>query len=396
MQLVEVMPYEILRAMPEPVRATAEVSVVRGHDGHKHPYSVPFSMTISAPGHQAWWAWLNFDQLHVQTPYGAPALLARHLSLLRRIAECRESHDEAEIDPAIGRAVTAICYRPGDHYLLNDPEDMRSRRTEFTRRSLGELAEADPRDFHVYPMLTVSGANSRRSESREEFRIVSRPDAAHRWLFWTHAPERHSDDPVEMAFWFKRHVAQLRGVRRPRWTPAQRDRWFAAVHRELTGRTEGELALDALAAPAEGKPALTLILGSEDSSAGVKHWLIPRENLADIVCHGTEAQISFVDGEDRHRKSVRLLFQNVAAARTVLAEITTGQRRRLGIGEHLRAVVGENPEHEYVALVGLSASEEEPYVAAFTQRHGSKGSVYRSGLSLLLIEPDKFHTRSGS
>lgn len=394
MEIVETMPYEILRAMPAPVRATARVTVRRGHEGPKHPYSIPFNLTIEAPGHPVWWARLNFDLLYVETPYGAPNLLARHLSMLRRIAEDRTTHDDAEIDPAIWHAVAAISYDPDDPYLFNGHADLQSRRTEFTRKSFAQLVEGDPREFHIYRILTITGANSRRSNDRDEFRIVSRPEAPHKWLFWTHAPNRVDEDPAEIAFWFKQHIAQLRGPRRPRWTPIQKDRWFAAVHRELTGKTAAEMSFDALAAPMDEKPPLALILGGEESSAGVKQWLVPRMAFTESTARGVELEGAFIDARDRHRKTIRLIFQSITMLRTALEEIATGQRRRLGIGKELRAIVGESPGQEFTILVGLTAVEEDPYISAFVEQYGNDGRQYRSGLSLMLIEPDRPKTEA--
>ncbi|HRE04634.1 MAG TPA: hypothetical protein PKX00_03430 [Opitutaceae bacterium] len=389
------MPYEILREMPEAIRATARVSVVRGHDGIKHPYSIPFSLAIEADGHPRWWAWLNFDLLYCENPYGAPNLLARHFSLLRRIAEHRNRvGSEAEIDPSIWRAIAAICYRPDDPYQIEGPADLKSRRDEFTRKQLAELTGADPREFYIYPMLTITGANSRQTADRIEFRIVSRPEAPHRWLFWTHAP-RLTDDPVETAFWFKRHVAQLRGPRRPRWTAEQKERWLAAVHRELTGKTEAELALESLAAPAHEKPDVSLILGTENAAGGVKRWMVPRAAFADHPCVGTELRLAFVDSGDQRGKEVRLLFRTVEAVRSVLGEVLSGERRRLGIGPFLRGMIATSPGEEYVSLVGLSPDEEAPHLAAFRQRFGEHGMEYRSGLSLMLIEPYQPKTSAG-
>mgnify|MGYP001552896264 CR=1 FL=1 len=385
MQLIESMPYEILREMSEASRANARISVSRGHDGIKHPYSIPFTMTIEADNHPLWWARLNFDLLYVENPYGAPNLLARHLSLLRRIAEQRKSNDDAEIDPAIWRAVAAISFRD-DLYQIKAPADLQSRRAEFTHKQLTEIAAADPSEFHIYPMLTITGANSRRTSDRIEFRIVSRLGAPHRWLFWTHAPRR-TDDPIETAFWFKQHVGQLRGPRRPGWTSAQRARWFAAVHRELTGNTESDLALDALAAPTHEKPDVSLILGGENASGSVKRWLVPRQAFAEHPCVGNELRLSFVDSGDRHPKDVRLFFRSVASARSTMAEILSGERRRLGIGSVLRGMIATAIAEEYIALVGLTPEEEAPHIKAFYARHGSESTEYRSGLSLLLIEP---------
>lgn len=396
MELVETMPYEILRAMPAPVRAAARVTVHRGHDGPKHPYSVPFTLTIEAMGHPLWWARLNFDQLYTETPYGAPNLLARHLTLLRRIAEARTTIDNAEIEPAIWQAVAAVAFDPSDPHLYKGSPDMQSRRAEFTRKQFAELVEADPREFHIYRMLTITGANSRRSNDRDEFRIVSRAEAPHRWLFWTHAPSGLTDNPEEMAFWFRQHVAQLRGARRPRWTANQKERWFAAVQYQLTGKTAAEMTIDALAAPAGDKPPLALILGSDESSAGVKQWLAPRTAFADSVGRGTELELAFTDAQDRKRKSVRLIFHSLAKLRTVLEQIATGQCRRLGIGEALRAIVGESPEDEYTILVGLTAVEEELYISAFVGKYGDHGMQYRSGLSLMLIRPDRPQTGAES
>ncbi len=229
MEMIEFLPYERLRSVPEAERDAATVVLSRGHDGMKHPYSTPFTLNVQVEHQVVWWATLNFDRLYVDTGYDGPQLFARYCSMLLRIVEGKPSYEEKPVRHSVWQAVWETCYSPTDKVSLQAPEDMSSRRADFTRKTWAEMAAYDPREFHAYSMNTVSAANSRGSTDRTEFRVVSRPDAGHRWLFWTHVPWRLSGHPAEMAYWFERHVAQLRGPRRPSWTVQQKQRWTDAV-----------------------------------------------------------------------------------------------------------------------------------------------------------------------
>lgn len=384
MDLVQWLHPENLKALPDADRARAQVSVVRGHSGKQRPYSIPFTYTMSVDGRLAWWALVDFDQLYVKSGYSGPQLLARYCEGLRRVAEgkSQEGHDNAT-----WRAVFASCYQPGDNSYAKPPDDMKSRREEFTRKTLAELAEADPHEFHAYEIQTVMATNSYRSDMRSEFRLISRPDASHRWMFWTHAPARISHDPAELHYWFTRHVAQLRGLRRPKWTATQRDRWLEHVHCELTGKTPAESKLDALAAAPEEKPDVGLVLGGEEAVGGVRRWVIPRSAFAEAHWHGANLNLKFTDADDAKPKMVTLLFHSVTAARETLREILSGERRRLGVGTRLRGLIGNPGDDEFLVTVGLSPEEEAEQSNAYISRHGAGTYQYRSGLLFQIIAP---------
>jgi hypothetical protein len=380
-----------LQAVPSAARAALQVRLLRGHAGTKRPYSVPFTYSISADDKLLWEAWVDFDQLYVKGPYSGPQLLARFCENLRRLAEGEESvQGDSAHDRATWQAMVTACFRPDDIYQLSPPEDMSSRRSEFTRKTLAELADANPSEFHSYEIQTVSGANSNRSDMRSEFRIISRPEARHRWMFWTHAPERISNDAAELYYWFTRHVAQLRGDRRPRWTVAQRERWFAHVHRELIGKSAAELKLDALAATPEQKPNLGLMLGIEKAAGGVRRWVIPRASFANAIWQGENLEIAFTDADDWMPKVVILIFRSVAMARQCVAEILSGERRRLGVGALLRGIIARPANDEFIVLVGLTESEEKEQITAYIERHGPGISQSRNGLLLQLHAPHRF------
>jgi hypothetical protein len=375
-----------LQSIPAEARALAPVKVSRGHPGARRPYSVPFTYSIVAPDYFEWWAWIDFDQLHAPTDYNGPQLLARFLANLRCTAEGKTHYDDAS-DPATWRAVFETCYSPDDTYRERPPEDMQSRRAEFSRKSLAELADAEPAEFLAYEIQTVTSANTRRTDMRSEFRIVSRPDASHRWLFWTHSPTRIAHDPAELAYWFERHVAQLRGARKPRWSAAQRDRWLDHIHRQVTGKTAAELKLDALAASPDKKPDVGLLLGGEEAAGGVRRWLIPRAAFSDARWVGADLSLSFTDADDRKPKTVTLSFRSVAAARTTICEILNGERRRLGVGPALRGIIGVPADDSFIVTVGLSEIEGRQLADTYILRHGPNTSQFRIGLLFQIMAP---------
>jgi hypothetical protein len=387
MDLVQWLHPENLKALPDADRARALVSVVRGHSGKPRPYSIPFTYTMTVDGRLAWWALIDFDQLYIKNGYNGPQLLARYCEGLRRVAEGKSQYNDSDRDNATWRAVFASCYQPGDKYYAEPPADMQSRREEFTRKTLVELADADPREFHAYEIQTVTAANSYRSDMRSEFRLISRPSASHRWMFWTHAPARISHDPAELHYWFTRHVAQLRGPRRPKWTTAQRDRWFEHVHSELAGKTTAESRLDALAAAPEEKPDVGLILGGEDAAGGVRRWVIPRTAFTEAHWHGANLRLEFTDADDSMQKEATLLFHSVTAARETIREILSGERRRLGVGTRLRGIIGMPADDEFLVTVGLSPEEEDEQANTFVSRHGAGTYRHRSGLLFQIIAP---------
>lgn len=381
------MPNSILEEMPEDARAQARVQVFRGHSGQKRPYSIPFTYSIIAEGYGVWMAWINFDQLYVENDYHGPQLLARYCSDLRLTAQGQWSNGDTHHDNPTWAAVIALCHPQGDIWMRQPPADMNSRRAEFTRKTLAELAGENPSEFFAYEIQTVTGANSRRSDMRSEFRIISRPEAPHRWMFWTHAPVRISHDPYELNHWFTRHVAQLRGARRPQWTPVQRKRWLDHVHREITGKTAPELKFDDLAASPDEKPDIGLMLGQENAAGRVRRWVIPRAAFADAKWAGEKLHLSFAGVEDAFSKNVTLLFHSVSAGRTVIREILNGERRRLGISDHLRGIIGIPEDDDYMLLIGLSESEENEHAALYRERHGPDIKQSRSGLLLQLFAP---------
>lgn len=78
MELLDYPPFARLRSLSPDQLDSTRFILERGHSGIRAPYSVPFRFRIEAPdGYIAWWSSLNFDQLHVKTPYGAVNLLAR-------------------------------------------------------------------------------------------------------------------------------------------------------------------------------------------------------------------------------------------------------------------------------------------------------------------------------
>lgn len=389
MDLVQWIRPSDLQSIPPDVRARAPVKVSRGHSGAHRPYSLPFTYSILAPEYFEWWAWIDFDQLHAETDYSGPQLLARYLEKLRCTAEGKTDYGDIPTDRPTWRAVSEACYAPDDKYQERPPEDMKSRRGEFSRKSLVELADAEPSEFFAYEIQTVIAATTRRTDMRSEFRIVSRPDAPHRFLFWTHCPTRISHDPAELAYWFERHVAQLRGARKPRWSASQRDRWLAHIHLQLTGKTEAELKLDALAASPDEKPDVGLILGGEDAVGGVRRWLIPRAAFSDAKWVGADLTLSFTDADDRKEKTATLSFHSVSAARSALAEILSGERRRLGVGTVLRSIVGVPADDGFVVGVGLSAAEERSLAEAYILRHGENTNQFRIGLLFQIMAPYK-------
>lgn len=377
----------MFRDIAEERRRTAKVTLYRGHSGQMPPFSVPFTYSITIDDQVAWWAWINFDQLYVENPYSGPQLLARFCSNLRSLAEGELVYGDDHFDEATWTAVLRECL--GEQYDLPPPEDMRSIRNQFTRRTFAELADADPAQFLVYEIQTVSAANGCRSTMRSEFRIVSRPAAPHRWIFWTNAPKRISHDSSELYFWFTRHVAQLRGPRRPKWNEEQRHRWMDHVHRQLTGRTEAELRLEALAAPPEKKPDVSLTLGSEEAAGGVRRWVIPRQAFSDVKWIGADIQLGFVDLDDSRSKTVTLRFHSVAIARTTIEEILRGERRRIGIGKHLRGIIAAVDGENTLTLIGLTTDEEKEHVAGFVAQHGSISHSFRSGLLFQMFGPER-------
>lgn len=383
MNLVDYPPFARLRALSSDKLDSCRFILERGHSGPVPPYSTPFHFRVETQdGYIAWWGSLNFDQLHAKTGYSSVALLARYCSSVLSIAEGRESHDDAPTRDSVQKGVFPLMRRSSDPYHLADPDDMRSRRAEFERKSWAELSSSDPREFHVYVMNTVIAANSRRSEERLEFRVVSRPEAKHRWLFWTQFPGRVWDTPLETAYWFERYVAQLRGTRKPSWDATQKQRWLNAVYVELTGKTSKELELDALAADPADKPDLLLVLGKEDSVGSVVCWSVPRAAFNDAVCRGTDLELAFVDSRDGKRKRARLIFRTTDAAREALAGIASGLRRRLGVGKELRGILGADSDAPFSVLVGMNAEEEDEHRDSFARFIGKTPTDYRNGLVL--------------
>lgn len=381
MELLDYPPFARLRSLSPDQLDSTRFILERGHSGIRAPYSVPFRFRIEAPdGYIAWWSSLNFDQLHVKTPFGAVNLLARFCTSMLYVAEGTSGYGNDPIRHSVMDGVFSVLHRASDSTNFDDPPDMRSRRAEFERKSWPELANSDPREFHVYATNTVTAANSRHTDQRTEFRVVSRPDAKHRWLFWTHLPRRTVNAPAETAYWFERHIAQLRGARKPNWDAAQKQRWLNAAYVELTGKTSKELELDALAADIADKPDVMLVLGKEDSVGSVACWSVPRVAFGDAVCVGTNLELAFVDSEDGQRKRARLIFRTPVAAREALAGIASGLRRRLGVGKELRGILGADNDEPFSILIGMNAEEEGEHREAFARFAGKAPTEHRDGL----------------
>lgn len=149
MEMIDFLPYERLRIVPEALRDAATVALSRGHDGVKHPYSIPFTLNVQVEGQVVWWATLNFDRLYVETGYDGPQLFTRYCSTLLRIVEGKQSYDDKPVRRSVWQAVWETCYSPTDKDALQAPEDMRSRRADFTRKTWAEMAAFEPREFHA-------------------------------------------------------------------------------------------------------------------------------------------------------------------------------------------------------------------------------------------------------